>query len=253
MGRGHDKINMNISLVAEQLGSIFGFPITNSLIVAWGAMAVLVVFSLAATRNMQMVPTGVQNIFESVVDGLLGVFENVFGNRKTAEQFFPLVATIFFFVLFVNWAEVLPGVGSIGIREVHEGKQLLVPLLRSTSADLNFTLALAIISVLMVQIVGVGSIGFVKYIGKFLNFSSPLNFFVGLLELVSEVAKLISFSFRLFGNIFAGEVLLTVMYVLVPYFVPLPFLAMELFVGLIQAFVFALLTVVFTKMAMTEH
>jgi len=244
---------MNISLVAEQLGSIFGFPITNSLIVAWCAMAVLVVFSLAATRNMQMVPTGVQNIFESVVDGLLGVFENVFGNRKTAEQFFPLVATIFFFVLFVNWAEVLPGVGSIGIREVHEGKQLLVPLLRSTSADLNFTLALAIISVLMVQIVGVGSIGFVKYIGKFLNFSSPLNFFVGLLELVSEVAKLISFSFRLFGNIFAGEVLLTVMYVLVPYFVPLPFLAMELFVGLIQAFVFALLTVVFTKMAMTEH
>ncbi len=244
---------MNISLVAEQLGSFFGFPITNSLIVAWGAMAVLVVFSLAATRNIQMVPTGVQNIFESVVDGLLGVFENVFGNRKTAEQFFPLVATIFFFVLFVNWAEVLPGVGSIGIHEVHEGKQLLVPLLRSTSADLNFTLALAIISVLMVQIVGVGSIGFVKYIGKFLNFSSPLNFFVGLLELVSEVAKLISFSFRLFGNIFAGEVLLTVMYVLVPYFVPLPFLAMELFVGLIQAFVFALLTVVFTKMAMTEH
>lgn len=243
---------MNISLTAEHLFSLFGLPVTNSLLVAWCVMIVVVIFSMCITRNLKQIPNKIQNACEAALEALLDLIQGVFGDMKQTRTFLPFIATIFFFVLLVNWVEILPGVGSIGIHEVHEGRQLLIPLFRSTSADLNFTLALAILAVFTVQIVGIATIGFGKYISKFLNFSSPLNFFVGILELVSEVAKLISFSFRLFGNIFAGEVLLIVMYYLVPFFVPLPFLAMEIFVGLIQALVFSLLTVVFIKMAMVE-
>ena len=114
------------------------------------------------------------------------------------------------------------------------------------------TLAMALVSVIITQIVGFKTLG-VGYLKKFFNFSNPINFFVGILELISEFAKIISFSFRLFGNVFAGEVLLAVILMLVPYFVPLPFYGLEMFVAVIQAFVFAMLTLVFIKLAMTSH
>lgn len=243
---------MNISVAAEKIFSISGFPVTNSIIVAWIAMALLVITSFVATRRVALVPHGIQNFLEGVLEGILKLVDSVTGDRRQSLQFFPLIATIFIFVLIGNWLGLLPGVGSIGIQEVHEGKSLLVPFLRSTAADLNFTLALALISVVVVQIVGITSIGFFRYASRFINFSSPLNFFVGVLELISEIAKLISFSFRLFGNIFAGEVLLTVMFFLVPYLVPLPFMLFEVFVGFIQAMVFSMLTLVFLKMATIE-
>ncbi len=243
---------MNISIAAESIFHIFGFPVTNSLFAAWLVMGFLVAFSLAATRKIADVPRGIQNLLESVMEALLKLIDSVTNDRKQSLQFFPLIATIFLFVLIGNWLGLLPGVGSIGFEEVHEGKKILVPFLRSPAADLNFTLALAIISVVIVQVVGIASIGFFKYASKFINFSSPLNFFVGVLELISEVAKLISFSFRLFGNIFAGEVLLAVMFFLVPYLIPLPFLMLEVFVGLVQALVFSMLTLVFLKMATME-
>jgi F-type H+-transporting ATPase subunit a len=132
----------------------------------------------------------------------------------------------------------------------------LVPFIRSASADLNVSAALAIISVITVQFTGIAALGFFKYAGKFFisPFSKPygIGTFVGILELIGEIAKLISYSFRLFGNIFAGEVLLAVMLMLVPYLVPIPFLALEIFVGFIQALVFSMLTLVFLKMAVTE-
>ena len=243
---------MNISVAAEKIFSIVGFPVTNSMLVAWIVMGLLVVLSFIATRKTRMVPQGLQNFFESVFDAILPLIDSVMGERKQSLRFFPLIATIFLFVLFGNWLGLLPGVGSVGIWEYHEGREVLVPFLRSTAADLNFTLALAAISVITVQVVGILSVGFFKYASKFINFSSPLNFFVGVLELISEVAKLISFSFRLFGNIFAGEVLLTVMFFLVPYFVPLPFMMFEVFVGFIQAMVFSMLTLVFLKIATIE-
>ena len=137
--------------------------------------------------------------------------------------------------------------------ELKGGEDILVPLLRPANADLNMTLAMAMISVIAAQIFGIITLGIFKHTGKYLNFKSPILFVVGLLELVGEVAKMVSFSFRLFGNIFAGEVLLTVIAFLLPIVAPLPFYGLELFVGLIQALVFMMLTAVFIKSAVTSH
>jgi len=244
---------MNISISAEKLFSIASFPVTNSMLIAWIVMAGLILVSFFAFRKQSLVPNTVQNIFEMIIEGVLSVIDSVTHNREESKQFLPLIATIFLFVVLVNWTGILPGAGTIGIQEVEEGHRVIIPFIRSTSADLNFTIALAIIAVITVQVVGVMSIGIGAYLKKFLNFSSPLNFITGILELVSEVSKLISFSFRLFGNVFAGEVLLSVMLFLVPYFIPIPFLALEIFVGFIQALVFAMLTLVFVKMAKETH
>lgn len=248
---------MNISLAAETLFHIGTFPVTNTLIVAWVLAVVFIVFAILVGTRLREVPKGLQNAAEAAIEALLRLVEGVTQNRAQAIKFFPLVATIFLFVLFSNLIEVVPGLGTIGLREVHEGESLIVPFLRSASADLNFTLALALSAVIGVQVMGVAAIGVAKYAGKFFvpPWKQPygIGTFVGLLELVGEVAKIVSFSFRLFGNIFAGEVLLTVVLVLVPYLVPLPFLFLELFVGFVQALVFSMLTIVFLKMATEEH
>lgn len=247
---------MNISIAAETLFHIFSFPVTNTLVVTLCISLLIIVGSLILKKRISLVPRGFQNIVESILEALLNLADSVTQDRRQSKKFFPIVATIFIFVILSNWVEVVPGLGTIGLNEVSEGKNILVPFLRSGSADLNMTLALAIVSVMAAQILGIAAIGIGKYAGKFFvsPFAKPyfVGTFVGILELVSEVAKLISFSFRLFGNIFAGEVLLMVMLFLVPYFVPLPFLFLELFVGFVQALVFAMLTLVFFKMAATE-
>lgn len=248
---------MEISLAAEKVIEVFGFPITNTLLMSWAAMAVLVVLSVIATRKIRAAPRGAQNFLEAVMEFLLNLIDSVTHNRKQSIKFFPILATIFLFIVTSNWLGLLPGVGTIGFPEVHRGKEVFVPLFRSANSDLNNTLALAIISVVITQIFGIMAIGFFKYAGKF--FISPLKkpyfvgTFVGALELVSEVSKMVSFSFRLFGNIFAGEVLLVVIAMIIPYIVPLLFMFLEIFVGFIQALVFAMLTLVFMKMAVTEH
>ena len=247
---------MNISIAAESLFHIGSFAVTNTLVVTLGISLLIIAGSLILKKRISLVPRGFQNIVESILEALLNLADSVTQDRKQSKKFFPIVATIFIFVILTNWVEVVPGLGTIGINEMEEGKQILVPFIRSGAADLNFTLAIAIVSVISAQVLGIAAIGVGKYAGKF--FVSPLRSpyfvgtFVGILELVSEVAKLISFSFRLFGNIFAGEVLLMVMLFLVPYFIPLPFLLLELFVGFVQALVFAMLTLVFFKMAATE-
>jgi len=245
---------MNISFLPEHLFSLGGFPVTNSLLVAWLAIAILVASAYFSTRKMELVPkNNRQNLAEMVVEALYGLVSGVTGDDKQTKKFFPIIATIFLFVLLSNWLGLLPGVGSIGIfEEAHEsGEKILVPLFRAGSADLNFTLGLAIISVFAIQFFGIAALGVFKYGKKFINFKSPISFVVGILELVGEIAKVISFSFRLFGNVFAGEVLLIVITFLVPYVVPLPFYFLEVVVGLIQAFIFSMLTVVFLKMAVT--
>ena len=247
---------MNISIAAEPIFYIFSFPVTNTILVTLCLSLLIIISSATLKSRMKLVPRGFQNVVEAILEALLNLIDSVTQDRKQSKKFFPLVATIFIFVILSNWVEVLPGLGTIGLREVHHEKSILIPFLRSGSADLNMTLALAIVSVLSAQILGIAAIGAGKYAGKF--FVSPfrqpyiVGTFVGILELVSEVAKLISFSFRLFGNIFAGEVLLMVMLFLAPYFVPLPFLFLELFVGFVQALVFSMLTLVFLKMAVTE-
>lgn len=244
---------MNISLAAEPIAHIGKFPITNTLLMSWVISGFLLVITFITRRKLSAVPTGLQNVVEVGVEKLLNFMESVIGDRRQAKKFFPLIATIFIFVILSNWLEIIPGLGTIGIWEEHNGERILIPFIRSASADLNVTLGIAAVSVFSVQIFGIAALGFWKYGGKFINFKGPIEFFVGILELVSEVAKMISFSFRLFGNIFAGEVLLTIVLFLVPYLVPVPFLFLEIFVGFIQALVFSMLTLVFLKVATTGH
>lgn len=244
---------MNISLAAEPIAHIGKFPITNTLLMSWMIIGFLFVIAYLTRKKLSAVPAGLQNVVEVGVEKLLNFMESVTGDRRQAKKFFPLVATIFIFVILSNWLEIVPGLGTIGIWEEHNGEKILIPFIRSASADLNVTLGIAIVSVFSIQIFGIMALGLFKYAGKFISFKGPIEFFVGILELVSEVAKMISFSFRLFGNIFAGEVLLTIVLFLVPYLVPLPFLFLEIFVGFIQALVFSMLTLVFLKVATTGH
>lgn len=187
------------------------------------------------------------NLFiQTIIESLYEFVQSV--SPHHAGRFFPLIASIFLFVMFGSWAGLLPGVETIGLQR--QGR--FVPLFRGATADLNITLGLAIFAVLSVQIFGYKTLG-TKYFRKFINLTNPINFFVGLLELISEFAKIMSFAFRLFGNIFAGEVLLAVIAFLLPIVASLPFIGLELFVGFIQALVFATLTLVFTNIAVSDH
>jgi F-type H+-transporting ATPase subunit a len=240
---------MQISLRAEEIFHIGSFPVTNSVLLAFIALIVLAVFALILRRGLKMVPGGVQNIAEVILEGALGLMDSVLGDRRKSEKYLPIVLTVFLFVLCSNWLGLLPGVGSF---TMHTGEGT-VPLLRSPAADLNFTLALALIAVTFANALGIAAIGLGGRLKTFFNFKDPIAFFVGILEFISEFAKIISFSFRLFGNVFAGEVLLTIIAFLLPYLAPLPFMFLEIFVGFIQAFIFGMLTLVFISMAVSEH
>ncbi len=239
-----------ISLVAEPLFHIGDFLVTNSLLLS--SIAVFVIAGILLSlyiKGLSPVPGILQNIVEIVTEGILSVMDGVLGSQEKSQRYFPLIASIFLFVLVSNWLGLLPGVGSV----LFAHKQGFVPFLRAPGADLNFTLALGIGAVVAVHIIGVGAIGVISHGKKFINLSGPIDFFVGILEFISEFAKMVSFSFRLFGNVFAGEVLLTIVAFLVPYFVPLPFLFLELFVGFIQALIFSMLTLVFVASATVTH
>lgn len=241
-----------ISLSAETLFHLGPLPVTNSLLATWVVVLILVILALVVRRRVALVPRGFINVVEVVIEWLLNLCDSVTNDRALSKKFFPLVATFFLFILTSNYLGLLPFFGPIGLREMHEGKEVLVPLFRSGAADLNFTLALAIVSVVATQFFGVTLLGLAAHIKKYVNFRDPIMGFVGFLEAFSEIAKLVSFSFRLFGNVFAGEVLLIVIGSLLAYIVPLPFYFLELFVGLIQAFVFALLSLVFFRVATAE-
>jgi F-type H+-transporting ATPase subunit a len=240
-----------ISLKAEQLFHIGNFGLTNSLLMSFFVSIVLIIFSFLFKNKVKLIPGKIQGVIEMILEFFLGLMESVLGSREKAEKYLPLVATIFIFILVSNWLGLLPGVGSFILKEGDKH----IPLLRSPAADLNFTLALAVISVVATNFFGILVLGIVKHAKKFINFSNPINFFVGILELISEVSKIVSFSFRLFGNVFAGEVLLIIIFSLVPYLAPVPFLMMEFFVGAIQAFIFSMLTLVFLSSSIShaEH
>lgn len=238
-----------ISLKAQQLFHLGGFSVTNGLLTTLIVSVLLISFSLLFKNKIKLVPGKIQSIVEMGMDALLNLMDSTLGGAKQAERYFPLVATIFIFIWASNLLGILPGVGSLLLESGHSE----VPLFRSPAADLNFTLAFAVISVIVTNILGMAAVGTFKHIGKFINFSNPINFFIGILELISEFAKIISLSFRLFGNVFAGEVLLTIISFLAPYIIPLPFLFLELFVGAIQAFIFATITLVSISLHTTAH
>lgn len=279
----------HVSLAAEPLLEHGPAWLTNSLLTTLIVDIILIALALATRASLKEgVPSGLANVMEMVIEALYNLLENVAG--KNAKRFFPIAATIFLFVIVSNYSGLIPGVGSIGIYHgggkddghaitldaqvaaadeslafsllpaadaAEEGKAYLVPLFRAPSADLNVTFALALVTMVMVQYYGVSALGG-KYFKKFFNFGGKgfmgaIFGVVGILELISEIAKVISFAFRLFGNIFAGEVLLAVMAFLIAFLLPMPFYGLELFVGFIQAFVFMMLAVVFFSTAMVGH
>ena len=310
----------HVALSGEAIFSAGPSWLTNSMITTVIVDIVLILLAVAATARMSLVPKGFQNFMEFIIEALYGLAESVAGSR--ARQFFPWVATLFFFVLLSNYSGLIPGVGSIGYYHYEEGTeagehaqvldaqlamaggQLLlindeaplaqaatpeaeeehgeeaapegeehgeegaaaddahhgpkfIPLFRAPSADLNMTFALAISTMVMVQIWGVRTLGG-SYFKKFVNtsgtgFMKGINIFVGVLEIISEFSRILAFGFRLFGNIFAGEIVLATMAFLVTFFLPMPFYALELFVGFVQALVFMMLTLVFFTMSTISH
>jgi len=243
---------IHVALAPETLGNFYGLPITNTLVTTWIVMALMITIAVLVGRKLTLVPGRIQAFFETLFDFALGQMTQILDSEKMARKFFPLILTLFLFIAVANTLHFVPGIGSIGFFESTSHGNVFVPLLRSVNTDLNSTLAITIISFLTIEITGMLTIGFFRYAGKFLNFKSVLGFIVGIIELMSEMIRLVSFSFRLFGNIFAGEVLIAVITYFVPYALPVPLMAFEVFVGIVQALIFALLTLLFVRLAVVE-
>ncbi|MFA5109072.1 MAG: FoF1 ATP synthase subunit a [Patescibacteria group bacterium] len=268
-----EKLIQENTLFAEPVAHIGNFPITNSMLNSWLALILVIILAVAIRKKISLVPRGIQNFFETIVELFLDVFDNVTGSRQKTLKFAPFVLAFFFFILINNWLGILPGIGSIG-QVVKSGEELLfVPYFRSGMADLNATLALAIIGVVASHILGVMALGAWNHFNKFINiktlleipkkvkadptvlFINPIKLFVGIIEIIGELAKIASLSFRLFGNVFAGEVLLASMAAIMAFGLPIPFLFLEVLVGLIQALIFTMLILTYLSMNTTaeEH
>jgi F-type H+-transporting ATPase subunit a len=284
-------VQPHIQVAAENLSAkpLFTLPVIgdfylSNTITAMLVMDVLIILIALGVRNAAkknpLAPKGIGGIFEMLIEMLYNLTESTAG--KHAAKIFPWFATIMIVVLFANLMKLIPGFESIGLlhhsehgyetlalggnwfsvinQEAHENGYIVTPFLRGVSTDLNFTLAIALISVVMTQVIGIRAQGF-KYFGKFVNvstmFKKPffgfMDFLVGILETISEFAKILSFTFRLFGNMFAGMVLMALIAVMVPVFVPSMIMMFELFIGIIQAFVFGMLTMVFMAQATQGH
>ncbi len=293
-------VQASVALAPEVLFELhFGnvlYPISNTLLTTWIVMILITLFAYFSTRKMSLVPSSLQNIMEIMIETLVGLCESVAGPER-GKKFFPIVATLFILVLFSNLIGLLPGFGPIGVISLKEHQEppqgivtlgdapsifvaheaegevpAWIPLIRAPSTDVNLTLGLALISVLMTQVYGMQALGFLGYWSKFFNFSQLgkffgsllrgkpkwgylmglLDVFIGILELFSEFVKIIAFTFRLLGNIFAGETLLLIMAFLF-LLLPIVFYGLELLVAVVQAFVFGVLTLAFMTIATTPH
>jgi len=283
-----EAVRASISFAPEQIfAPTIGethFSISNTLCTTWLVMLLILVVFFFGTRKLKLVPSGLQNILEMLIEYTMGLAESVAGHR--AKKFFTIAATIFILLLFANLIALVPGFGPIGIInlregqappegitivgdapaifETHhvetEGEPVLAPFVRAPATDLNLALGLALISVIMTQVYAFQAQG-LRYLTRFFSFGRLLkgdiafgliDIFVGLVELISEIMKIVAFTFRLFGNIFAGEIVLLIMAYLF-LVLPFPFYGLELFVAVIQAFVFAVLTLAFMTIASAEH
>jgi F-type H+-transporting ATPase subunit a len=302
----------NIVLAPEILGYIGSLPVTNTLLVSWATMLLLIIAALVVRISIKTIPGGFQNFFEVIIDGAYSTVEDL--AHAKAKVFFPFLMTFFLFIITANWLGLLPGFATVGFWKAeplhieekteseaatpasaqpqakeeiadehgHEASflpstapaaapaetgeaahseeesathKVFVPLLRSINSDLNMTLALALISAAVTHFFAIRYLGIFEYLKKWFSLN-PIFLFVGLLELVGEFTKIVSLSFRLFGNIFAGEVVLTTVATLAPwtaFFVPLPFYFLEIIVGFVQAAVFMMLTLVFMVLLSEKH
>ena len=262
----------HIQLPAEGVFNIFGFTVTNTIIASWLSIIVIVGIAFAVTHRIKLIPTRLQSLLEFAMEWMLNFCVDVAG-EKNGRRFFPIVTTIFLFVLFNAWMNLIPGYGSIFITGV-EGHA--VHLLRGANTDINLPLALALISFVFVEYHGIRALGGLHYMKKFVNvgqffrgigqlfkgrfqagisrmLNGGIDIGVGVLELISEIARIISFTFRLFGNMTGGEILILMTLFLVPWVFAIPFYGLELLVGIVQAIVFGGLTLVFATVAVTPH
>ena len=245
---------------AVEIARPFGFPITNSMVVSWIVALGLIVFAQVATRRMKPVPDGIQNFWEWLVEGLYGFLEGIIGSHLVKRTFW-FFATIFIFILSANWMGLIPGVGTIGWgHQGAHGFKVDQPLFRGANADVNLTMAMALVFFACWIIWALredGVVGFFKELfapkgetdGLMKVVMVVVFFASGCLEIISILFRPVSLSFRLYGNVFAGENMLDAMSKLIPslgWLLPVPFYFMELMVGLVQALVFMLLTAVFT-------
>ncbi len=228
----------HVVLAAEELFRVGPLPITNTILTTWLVTAVMVSFAAIATHKVALVPNSIQNFAEFAVEYLHDLVESVAGTKTAV--FFPIIASFFFFIIVGNYPGLLPGFGTIG---VHQGSKF-VPLFRSINSDLNTTLALALVSVIATHYLAIRYLGLGGYLKKWFSLN-PIFLFVGIIELAGEFTKVVSLSFRLFGNIFAGETALETVSKLFAFIVPIPFMLLEIIVGFVQALVFAMLTLVF--------
>ena len=267
--------HLHIDLRPSILAHLGPMPVSNTLLASLLASVLLTAFALLARRRLVDIPKArsLQNLVEAGFEFLLDFMQRFAGEH--AVRFFPVVATFFLFILVSNWLSMFPGVGSIGLETKTAQGITFVPLLRGATSDLNTTCALAICSVASGQFFGASTLGLsthlLRYfaISKWISFfralfagrkprfslllSGALDVFIGVLELFDELTKILSFTFRLFGNIFGGEVLLLVIAFLMPFLVSIPFMALELFTGLVQAFIFAVLSTAFFARAVAAH
>lgn len=236
---------IHIALASEPVFHLWGVPITNSILLTWVAVLLLIGLGAWVGKRATVIPGRLQTTFEYLFETTFDYMAETLESKVLAKRYFPLIATMFLFIFTANMLTFVPGVESVGF--YHDGH--FTSLLRPINTDLNTTLALAIIAFLVIELSGIFVLGFLKYGSKFVNFKSVMGSVVGILELIGNIARLISFSFRLFGNIFAGHVLILVIVFFLPFFVPVPLMLFEVFVGFLQAAIFSLLTLVFIKLA----
>jgi len=237
---------IHVAIAAEKLGEFLGIPITNTLVTSWIVIALLVALAFLVRSRLAMIPGRFQTLTEEAFGFVYDYVAETLESREMARRFFPLLMTIFLFIFVGNMLHFVPGIGSL--EYMHE------PLLRAPNTDLTTPLVLAIISFFVIEITGIAAIGFWKYGSKFLQnpIRNPMGFAVGLIELIGELVRVVSLSFRLFGNILAGEVIIAVAVFFAPYFLPVPLMLFEIFIGFLQAAIFALLTLFFIKLAVME-
>ena len=261
----------NISVAPDRIFSIFGFPVTNTLLDTWLCGLALILFFAITMRHHSLIPGRWQSAAEYLVEFLVGLIATVTGgDRNKAKKFFHLVATFFLFIVLANAVDILPGVDTVGAIDTKAvadagGHPVLgfllfgnisnavIPWLRPATTDLNLTIGMAIIAVVTAQVFGFASLGTGVQISKYINFRSPLAFFVGILELIGEIARIISLSFRLFGNVFAGTIVLSAFAFLLPIVADIIFIPFELFVAVLQAFIFAILSLLYLQLATESH
>lgn len=248
-------MEVHVEVAPQALWHVGPIAITNTFFMTLVVMALLLIVGTIIARTATIIPSAIQSIFEIIVEFMLGLVEGTAGKRL-GRKIFPLIGGLFIFIITANYIELLPGLGTFGLNRNVEGNEVLVPFLRPPTSDLSLTIAMALVSYITFQYLGIASLG-VK--GRLKHLATP--FFVFPIEVISELSRIVSLSFRLFGNIFAGDVLLTVMYAIgaalkftvIGLLIPVVFLYLEVLFGFVQSLVFALLTLIYISLAAADE